>query len=239
MHFDTHMHTHTCTLQESCLQCSVTRSTPGGPGVQGGGLFGKLKEPFQQAWVSLRACEVDIGISSLGFSCGVHLVGRVGNSCLYHTKVSRLGLTVSVSVQRKESILLDYGCALSVKQQTCSVWHVSRWFVAEPLVWSVSRSCCVTALCFSPPPPPPQAPSRLPQLCDVEYFSQVQRRVFYPTATCHSINHTYEHRLHRVIWALTKDQRDKVQARYCNYNNTKIFRERDKCTGSEAQIKCR
>lgn len=130
-------------------------------------LFGKQKEQFQQAWVSLCACEVDIGISCLGFSCGVHLVGRVGNSCLRHTKVSRLGLTVSVSVQRKESILLDYGCALSVKQQTCSVWHVSRWFVAEPLVWSVSRSCCVTALCFSPPPPRVPAPSCLPQLCDV------------------------------------------------------------------------
>lgn len=84
-------------------------------------MFGKQKEPVQQASVSLCACEVDIGISRLGFSCGVHLVGRVGNSCLHHSKVSRLGLTVSVSVQRKESILLDYGCALSVKQQTCSV----------------------------------------------------------------------------------------------------------------------
>lgn len=136
----------------------------GGPA---GELFGKQKEPFQQASVSLCACEVDIGISCLGCSCGVHLVGRVGNSCLHHTKVSLLGLTVSVSVQRKESILLDYGCALSVKQQTCSVWHVSRWFVAEPLVWSVSRSCCVTALCFSPPPPLPWPPSCLPQLCDV------------------------------------------------------------------------
>lgn len=113
-------------------------------------------ELFRQAWVSLCLCETDIGISCLDFSCGVHMVGRVGNSCLSHTKVSLLELTVSVSVQRKESILLDYGCALSVKQQTCSVWHVSRWFVAEPLVWSVSRSCCVTALCFSslscPPP---------------------------------------------------------------------------------------
>lgn len=87
----------------------------------GGKVFGKQKELFQQALASLCACEVDIGISCLGFSCEVHLVGRVGNSCLRHTKVSRLGLTVSVSVQRKESILLDYGCALSVKQQTCSV----------------------------------------------------------------------------------------------------------------------
>lgn len=124
-------------------------------------MFGKQKEPFQQASSSLGACEVDTGISCLGFSYGVHLVDRVGNSCLRHTKVSLLGLTVSVSVQRKESILLDYGCALSVKQPTCSVWHVSRWFVAEPLVWSVSRSCCVTALCCSSPLPPFGGP-RLP-----------------------------------------------------------------------------
>lgn len=118
MHFDTHTQTHTPRILPPVL---CHKSTLGGPGAQGGELLGKQKEPFQQAWVSLCACEVDIGISSLGFSCGVHLVGRVGNSCLRHTKVSRLGLTVSVSVQRKESILLDYGCALSVKQQTCSV----------------------------------------------------------------------------------------------------------------------
>lgn len=93
-------------------------------------------------------------LSSLDFSCGVHLAGRVGNRCLSSTKVGLQELTASVSVQRKESILLDYGCALSVKQQTCSVWHVSRWFVAKPLVWSVSRSCCVTALCFSSSSPP-------------------------------------------------------------------------------------
>lgn len=97
--------------------CHEERSRGSG----GGKVFGKQKEPVQQASVSLCACEVDIGISCLGFSCGVHLVGRVGNSCLHHSKVSRLGLTVSVSVQRKESILLDYGCALRVKQQTCSV----------------------------------------------------------------------------------------------------------------------
>lgn len=127
----------------------------------------KRASSFQQASASLCACEVDIGISCLSFSCGFHLVGRVGNSCLHHTKVSLLRLTVSVSIQRKESILLDYGCALSVKQQTCSVWHVSRWFVAEPLVWSVSRSRCVTALCFSPPTPPSEAPSCLTRLCDV------------------------------------------------------------------------
>lgn len=83
--------------------------------------LGNRRSPFSRHRFSLCACEVDIGISCLGFSCGVHLVGRVGNSCLHHTKVSLLGLTVSVSVQRKESILLDYGCALSVKQQTCSV----------------------------------------------------------------------------------------------------------------------
>lgn len=128
---------------------------------------GKWKTGTVSTGVGFCVWEVDTGISCPGFSCGVHLVDRVGNSCLHHTKVSLLGLTVSVSVQRKESILLDYGCALSVKQQTCSVWHVSRWFVAEPLLWSVSRSCCVTALCFSSLPLLSVAPSCLPQLCDV------------------------------------------------------------------------
>lgn len=161
----THKHTHTLTQSKNPASNFLSQGDSGGPGR--GKVFGKQKEPFQPAPFSLCAREVDIGISCLSFSCGVPLVGRVGNSCLRHTKVSLLGLTVSVSVQRKESILLDYGCALSVKQQTCSVWHVSRWFVAEPLVWSVSRSCCVTAFCFSLPLPPLEAPSCRPQLCDV------------------------------------------------------------------------
>ena len=154
----TQAHTHSHILREACLHCSVTRSTRG---AWGGGWS------VWEAEGTGAACEADIGTSRAGFSCGVHLVGRVGNSCRRPTKVSLLGLTVSVSVQRKESILLDYGCALGVKQQTRSVWHVSRWFVAEPLVWSVSRSCCVTALCFAPPPPPPEAPSCPARLCDV------------------------------------------------------------------------
>lgn len=115
VHFDTH----TLTQSKNPASNFLSQGDSGGPGR--GKVFGKQKEPFQPAPFSLCAREVDIGISCLSFSCGVPLVGRVGNSCLRHTKVSLLGLTVSVSVQRKESILLDYGCALSVKQQTCSV----------------------------------------------------------------------------------------------------------------------
>lgn len=152
------IHTHTVTNSKNPASNFLSQRALWGPG-EG--------ESVWETEGAGAACEVDIGISRPAFSCGVHLVGRVGNSCLRHTKVSLLGLTVSVSVQRKESILLDDGCALSVKQQTCSVWHVSRWFVAEPLVWSVSRSCCVTALCFSPPSLPPEAPSCLARLCDV------------------------------------------------------------------------
>lgn len=162
--------------------------------VWGGGSWwgGKTRQKqFQQASVSPCAWEVDTGISCPGFSCGVHLVSRVGNSCLHHTKVSPPGLTVSVSIQRKESILLDYGCALSVKQQTCRAWHVSGWFVADPLLWSVSRSCCVPARCFALPHPilrpPPAWPSSVMSNALLRYRGG---RAFYPTATCHSINHT-------------------------------------------------
>ena len=221
VHLDTHTqmhaHTHRRTLHAACPHCSVTRSTLGACG-----WGAKLWE----AEGAGAAGEVDTGISRAGFSCGVHLVGRVGNSCRRPTKVSLLGLTVSVSVQRKESILLEYGCALGVKQQTGSVWHASRWFVAEPLVWSVSRSCRVTALCSSPPPGPPEAPSRPAWLWCLILYSGTEAEV--PPYSYLSLNKSHlERRLQGAIRALTKDRRDKVQARDCNYNKTKIFRERD------------
>lgn len=54
-------------VQESCLQFSVMRSALG---AQEGKVFGKQKEPVQQASVSLCACEVDIGISCLASPLG-------------------------------------------------------------------------------------------------------------------------------------------------------------------------
>lgn len=115
VHLDTH--TDACSHTQAHTPCSLPPLL--GHTEHSGGLRRGAK--LWEAEGAGAAGEVDTGISRAGFSCGVHLVGRVGNSCRRPTKVSLLGLTVSVSVQRKESILLEYGCALGVKQQTGSV----------------------------------------------------------------------------------------------------------------------